>query len=72
MGCDRITTRGLEVIDVRPNDHLIFIKGAVPGGENGLVTLIKTQKKAKVRKTAAAAEKVEKKPTAKPAAKKKK
>jgi len=73
MGCDRITTRGLEVIDVRPDDNLIFIKGAVPGGENGLITLIKTKKKAKVRQTAAASEKAEKKPTSKPkpAAKKK-
>ncbi len=41
MGSDRITEAGLQVVDVRPEQHLIFVKGAVPGGVNGLVTILR-------------------------------
>lgn len=40
-GNDRKTIRNLEVVDIRPEDNLILIKGAVPGAKSGLVTINK-------------------------------
>jgi large subunit ribosomal protein L3 len=37
MGNKRITQRGLEVVAVRPAEHLLFVRGAVPGPRNGYV-----------------------------------
>lgn len=37
MGCDTVTTRNLEVIRVDEDMNLIMLKGAVPGGKNGVV-----------------------------------
>lgn len=39
MGAARVTTLGLEIIDVRPDDHVVLLKGAVPGPNGGLVVL---------------------------------
>jgi large subunit ribosomal protein L3 len=38
-GAERITTVGLEIIEVRPEDNLLLIKGAVPGPNGGLVVV---------------------------------
>jgi large subunit ribosomal protein L3 len=40
-GNDRKTIRNLEIVDIRPDDNLILIKGAVPGAESGLMTVNK-------------------------------
>lgn len=40
-GVARKTIRNLEIVDVRPDDHLIMIKGALPGSRSGLVTVKK-------------------------------
>jgi large subunit ribosomal protein L3 len=40
-GNDRQTTRNLEIVDIRSNDNLILVKGAVPGAESGLVSVNK-------------------------------
>jgi len=40
-GNDRRTMRNLEIIDIRSDDNLILVKGAVPGSELGLVTVNK-------------------------------
>ena len=40
-GNDRRTMRNLEIIDIRADDNLILVKGAVPGSELGLVTVNK-------------------------------
>lgn len=40
-GNERKTMRNLEVVDIRPEDNLILIKGAVPGATSGLVTINK-------------------------------
>jgi large subunit ribosomal protein L3 len=40
-GNERKTVRNLEVIDIRPEDNIILIKGAVPGAKSGLVTINK-------------------------------
>ncbi|MBT8363763.1 MAG: 50S ribosomal protein L3 [Deltaproteobacteria bacterium] len=40
-GNDRKTIRNLEIIDIRSDDNLILVKGAVPGAETGLLAVNK-------------------------------
>ena len=40
-GNDRKTVRNLEIVDIRSDDNLILVKGAVPGAESGLVAVNK-------------------------------
>lgn len=40
-GVERNTIKNLEVIDIRPEENLILIKGAVPGHRSGLVEILK-------------------------------
>lgn len=39
MGSERVTMRNLEIIDVRPEQNLLLIKGAVPGSNNGYLII---------------------------------
>ena len=39
MGGKRITTKNLLVIKVDEEKNLIYLRGSVPGGENGYVAL---------------------------------
>lgn len=39
MGCDTVTTKNLEVVRVDKDMNLIMLKGAVPGGKNGVVRI---------------------------------
>lgn len=41
MGNARVTTKGLEVIDVRAQDNILLVKGAVPGSPGGLLIINK-------------------------------
>lgn len=41
MGNARVTVKNLEVIDVRPEDNLLLVKGAVPGPRRGLLFIRK-------------------------------
>jgi large subunit ribosomal protein L3 len=41
-GNERKTIRNLEIVDIRPEDHLLMIRGAVPGAASGLLVLNKT------------------------------
>jgi large subunit ribosomal protein L3 len=41
MGAVNVTVKNIEVVDVRPDQNLLFVRGAVPGGENGLVLIHK-------------------------------
>lgn len=41
MGSNKVTMRNLTVIDVRPEQNLILIKGAVPGATNSIVEIRK-------------------------------
>jgi large subunit ribosomal protein L3 len=41
MGNARVTVKNLEVIDVRPEDNLLLVKGAVPGPRRGLLFIQK-------------------------------
>jgi large subunit ribosomal protein L3 len=40
-GNRRITVRNLEIVDIRPEQHLMIVKGAVPGAKSGLVEVRK-------------------------------
>ena len=42
MGNKRTTQRGLEVVDVRPDDNLLLVRGSVPGAK-GTVVEIRSQ-----------------------------
>lgn len=39
MGQDRVTVSGLIVVDVKKEQSLILVKGAVPGGKNGILLI---------------------------------
>lgn len=41
MGVDRVTVKNLEVVEVRPEQNLLLVRGAVPGGRNGIVLITK-------------------------------
>ena len=41
LGADRVTTRNLVVVAVRPEEHLLLVRGAVPGARGGLVIVHK-------------------------------
>lgn len=45
-GSETVTTVGLEVVEVRPDDNVILIKGALPGPNGGLV-VVKGSKRGK-------------------------
>jgi large subunit ribosomal protein L3 len=40
-GTDRKTIRNIEIVDVRPEENLILVKGAVPGSRDGMVMIKK-------------------------------
>lgn len=40
-GTDRKTVRNLEIVDIRPEQNLILIKGALPGPNSGIVEIKK-------------------------------
>ena len=41
MGNENVTVKNLEIVRVETEKNLIFIKGAVPGGKNGILYLAK-------------------------------
>lgn len=41
MGAKRVTTSGLTIVAIRPEDNVILVKGAIPGPKNGLVMVRK-------------------------------
>jgi large subunit ribosomal protein L3 len=41
MGVDRKTVKNLEIIDIRPDENLVMIKGPVPGWKTGLLEIRK-------------------------------
>jgi large subunit ribosomal protein L3 len=52
MGADRVTVPHLEVVRVMPEQHLLLVKGAVPGATGGLVLLKKSVKLSKAQQRA--------------------
>ena len=47
MGNERVTVQRLEVVEVRPEQNLVLLYGAVPGAKNSVVMLRKTAKPVK-------------------------
>lgn len=43
MGDATVTVKNMKVVEVRPDQNLLFVRGAVPGGENGLVLISKAE-----------------------------
>jgi large subunit ribosomal protein L3 len=41
MGDNQVTTRGLEIVEVKGQDNLLLIKGAIPGAPGGIVIVNK-------------------------------
>jgi large subunit ribosomal protein L3 len=42
MGDKQVTVRHLEVVSTHPERNLLLVKGAVPGGRNGLLLIRKS------------------------------
>lgn len=38
-GAERVTTQNLEIVDVRPEQNLLLVRGAIPGSRGGTVLL---------------------------------
>ncbi len=45
MGDKRVTTQNLKIVQVRPEENLILVKGSVPGAKGGIVTINEALKK---------------------------
>jgi large subunit ribosomal protein L3 len=43
MGNARVTIKNLEVVDVRPEENLLLVRGAIPGPAQGLVLIQKAE-----------------------------
>lgn len=41
MGAERVTAQSVRIVEIRPEDNVILVKGAVPGPKNGLVMVRK-------------------------------
>ncbi|MFM8314815.1 MAG: hypothetical protein ACKOA8_11065, partial [Deltaproteobacteria bacterium] len=46
----RCTMNNMKVVDVKPEQNLLFLKGAVPGAKNGLL-VIRTSNRSKTQPT---------------------
>ena len=44
MGSERVTTQRLRVIESRPDENLLFVRGAIPGAANGIIVIRKSKK----------------------------
>ena len=42
MGNAKVSVKGLAIVRVDPERHLLFVKGAIPGGVNGYLTIVKS------------------------------
>lgn len=43
-GNKRVTLMGLKIVDIRPEENLLIVKGNVPGGRNGIVYIRKNNR----------------------------
>jgi large subunit ribosomal protein L3 len=47
LGASRVTTQGLEIVKIDPENNLILVRGAVPGSSGGVVVLLPSVKEGK-------------------------
>jgi len=69
FGVDRVTVLNLPVVEVKAADHLLLLRGAVPGARNGLLLVKKSPRKFVVKTPPKPSGKKAKKPEARAAAK---
>lgn len=43
-GAKRVTTQSVEIVEIQPEENLVFVRGAIPGGNNGLICVSKAGK----------------------------
>ncbi|GAB5046907.1 50S ribosomal protein L3 [Thermodesulfovibrio sp. TK110] len=43
MGNETVTVKNLTIVDIIPEQNLVLLKGAVPGGENGILEIWKVE-----------------------------
>lgn len=43
-GNKRVTLMGLKIVDIRPEDNLMIVKGSVPGSRNGIIYIRKNNR----------------------------
>ena len=43
MGCDRTTVKNLTIVDIKPEDNLLLVKGPLPGFKTGIVEVKKVK-----------------------------
>jgi len=43
MGAERVTVKGLRILEARPEENLLFVTGAVPGAVGGVVVVRKAE-----------------------------
>lgn len=44
LGSERVTAQRLKVVEARPEENLLFVRGSIPGAENGIVVVRKSKK----------------------------
>ncbi|MFH1624866.1 MAG: 50S ribosomal protein L3 [Pseudomonadota bacterium] len=45
LGGEKVTVQNIEVVEVKPRNNLVLLKGAIPGSSNGIVVLRSSKKK---------------------------
>jgi large subunit ribosomal protein L3 len=45
MGTDRVTVKNLTIVDIRPEDNIMLVKGPVPGFKTGILEVRKADRK---------------------------
>ncbi|MCP4161781.1 MAG: 50S ribosomal protein L3, partial [Deltaproteobacteria bacterium] len=43
MGCDRTTVKNLTIVDIKPEDNLLLVKGPLPGFKTGILEVKKVK-----------------------------
>jgi len=41
LGCARLTAKNIKIVDKKPDQNIILVKGAVPGPKNGIILICK-------------------------------
>lgn len=42
LGTDRVTQKNVVIVDKRPQENLLLVKGNIPGAKNGIITISKS------------------------------
>jgi large subunit ribosomal protein L3 len=42
-GDKKVTVRNIEIVDMKPEENLLLVKGSVPGGKRGILVVKKSK-----------------------------